>query len=1020
MVSFLVQRPIAVTMSFLAILILGTVSLKYIPISLLPDIDIPEVTVQIHGENLSARELENSAVLPLRRSLQQTSHLLDIKSETQHEHATIRLRFDYDADIDYTFIEVNEKIDQAMSSLPRSMPRPRAIKASATDIPVFYLHVSNDSNSHQTSTQFIELSRFAEHILRKRIEQLPQVALVDMSGMVQSEIVILPNMEKLQSLGISLGELEQLVTQHHVQLGSLIIRDGQYQYNVHVDSELRDIRDIQQLYLHKDGKVHQLCTLAIVEERMQKQAGMVTMNHQSAISLAIIKQGDVQMNQLREALHTLIQTFEQEYPHLHFEISRDQTQLLDFALENLQESLVWGIGLAFFIMFFFLKDFRSPFLIGISVPVSVIITLLLFHVLGITLNIISLSGLILGVGMMVDNSIIVIDNIAQLRERGMALLPACVKGTSEVISPMLSSVLTTCAVFLPLIFLSGISGAIFYDQAMAVTIGLFISLAVSITLLPVYYRLFYQREKEWWADRQLKKLNTLQYENLYERGFTWVMRHQKISWGAVIVMLLVGAWIYTLLPKTKLPTIPKSDSIVVVDWNERIHLDENKARMSALLQHVESDIVQNVAFIGQQQFLLSKEDFSTAQSSVYLKAKDEALLLSVKEKVKSYLSSTYPSAIYSFEEADNVFDLIFSKEEPPLVIRLQARNDYGQLTNEPLKKIHSSLEEGLGERLTPIPWDDYLLLKIDAEKLVHHHLSMTEVANMLKTAFHGRKILSILSGQEEIPILLGEKEKSVNTILNETLIHNRLGQTYPLREFMTVTRGYDLKTIVAGREGEYFPIPLWEEQPALATDANVAKTRTQVEALVAQNPLFRVDFTGSIFDNKALLHELILILTISLVLLYFILASQFESLTLPLIILLEVPIDIAGAFLFLHIFGASLNLMSMIGIVVMSGVIVNDSILKLDTIIQLQRQEGMSIMRALLVAGQRRLKPILMTSLTTMLGVIPVLFSEGLGAELQKPLAIAIVGGMTFGTVVSLYFIPLCYYYLVHLKRKAV
>jgi multidrug efflux pump subunit AcrB len=155
-------------------------------------------------------------------------------------------------------------------------------------------------------------------------------------------------------------------------------------------------------------------------------------------------------------------------------------------------------------------------------------------------------------------------------------------------------------------------------------------------------------------------------------------------------------------------------------------------------------------------------------------------------------------------------------------------------------------------------------------------------------------------------------------------------------------------------------------------------------------------------------------------LLYFILASQFESLTLPLIILLEVPIDIAGAFLFLHIFGASLNLMSMIGIVVMSGVIVNDSILKLDTIIQLQRQEGMSIMRALLVAGQRRLKPILMTSLTTMLGVIPVLFSEGLGAELQKPLAIAIVGGMTFGTVVSLYFIPLCYYYLVHLKRKAV
>lgn len=245
--------------------------------------------------------------------------------------------------------------------------------------------------------------------------------------------------------------------------------------------------------------------------------------------MAIIKQSDAKMNDLKASLNILIEALKKDYPHINFSITRDQTKLLDYAINNLFQSLLWGMLLAFVVMFFFLKNITSPLLIGITIPTSIIVCLLFFHLLGISINIISLSGLVLGIGLMIDNSIIVIDNITQYRERGYNLSKACITGTTEVIKPLLSSALTTCAVFIPLVFLSGVSGALFYDQAMAISIGLFISFFVSITLLPVLYRLFHLKKTNTSnkINRFLTKINKVNYADVYEKGFRWVMRKQE-------------------------------------------------------------------------------------------------------------------------------------------------------------------------------------------------------------------------------------------------------------------------------------------------------------------------------------------------------------------------------------------------------------------------------------------------------------------------------------------------------------
>lgn len=1016
MIKLLIHKPIAVIMTALGVLILGVLASTYVPISLMPDIDIQEITVQVNATNSSAYELESSVIKPLRNNLLQLNHLENIKSETSNGQATIKLNFTHGTKIDYTFIEVNEKIDRAMSSLPRDIDRPKVIKASASDIPVFYLNVTlknkkATNQSKEVTQEFIEFNRFANQVIRKRIEQITEVALVDVNGLVYPEIVVIPNQSKCLSLGIDLNEIETAIKKQQIEIGSILVKDSQYQYNLRLGTNLTDLKDIENIYLNKNGKLYQLKDIATIIKQSQKRTGLVLSNDNEAVSLAIIKQSDARIKDLKTTLQATIAAMEVDYPEIDFSITRDQTKLLDVAIDNLSQSLLWGMLLAFIVMFFFLKDIKSPILIGISVPVSIVVCLLFFHLLGISINIISLSGLVLGIGLMIDNSIIVIDNITQYREMGYSISEACVKGTNEVIKPLLSSVLTTCAVFIPLIFLSGISGALFYDQAMAITIGLFVSLLISITLLPVIYRLFYLKEGRFVKiNTFIRKVNTLNYEAAYEKGFRFVMKKQKVAFMLFLSFIILTVSMFTLLPKSTMPALSSSETFLKIDWNESINVEENKKRVLNLIAPIKDSIEDYNAFVGQQQFLLSKEaDAKTSETTLYIKTNSPEKLKPLKKKLYGYLDKEYPDALHEFKEVDNIFNMIFSSEEAPLIAKIRSVENIGALQNKELKLLWSAIEKKLPEtQIQPISWEENIILLADKEKMMVYDISSDAVFNKLKSAFNERVIFSLIDNQNYVPVVLGGEEKSIKEVLHETQIKVNDSTHFLISDFITEVKEENLKTITAGKEGVYYAMNL-----EISNEEPIMKS---IKEVVAKNSQFDVAFTGSIFKNKKLVNELFIVLIITLVLLYFILASQFESLTLPFIILLEIPIAMAGAFLLLYIFDYSLNLMSMISIVVMSGIIINDSILKIDTIIQMQKQ-GAGLLKALLVAGQRRLKPILMTSITTILALVPVLFTNGLGAELQAPLAIALIGGMLLGTLVSLYLIPLCYY---HLSKKKI
>jgi multidrug efflux pump subunit AcrB len=741
MVKFLLERPIAVTMTFVAFLVIGLVTSMQLPISLLPDTDIPKISVHVSHENLSAEELENTITNPLRRYLLQTAHLADIRSTTYNEYATIELDFEFGSDIDLAFIETNEKIDLALQHLPRDLQRPRVIKASATEIPAFYLNLTlkdgqNPREEIPTISQsFIELSNFSHQVIRKRIEQVPEVALVDMSGMVFPEILIIPDWDKLSALNITLQDLEAAIKQNNINLGNLTITDGQYQYNVRFSAAIRTIRDIEKIYVKVQDRLFQLKELVSVEQQAQKQTGKVLSEGQSAITMAVIKRSDAQMNALKTSLETLLDQLRFDYPHISFKITRDQTRLLEYSISNLKQGLLWSAVLAFFVMFLFLRDIRSPILIGITIPTTLVISLLLFYLFDISINIISLSGLILGVGMMVDNSIIVIDNIAQHLEMGKSLKQACIIGVNEIFRPLLSSVLTTCAVFIPLIFLSGMTGALFFDQAMAVTIGLFSSLAISITLLPVYFYLFYKKEKQYRINRLLTKIKGISYTKLYEKSFVVLMRHQKTAWAFIVILLIATVVVFSMLRIQRLPDYDKNEALIRINWNESINLAENQKRLSGYLAQTDELLEDYTALLGKQEFVLNqKEGSSLAEANLYIRTATPQQIEQAHEILQAYIQNEYPQSLATIEDAENIFEVVFSDKEPVLQTHLRAVEDFGSTYLNQLEKILSELQNtSLGHEVKNPEWQELLVLEVNYENLLIYGVNIDHLYSALES-----------------------------------------------------------------------------------------------------------------------------------------------------------------------------------------------------------------------------------------------------------------------------------------------
>lgn len=1010
MLKHLIDRPITVTMITLVIVVLGIVSIRLLPVSLIPDVDIPYITVQATSSELSAREMDESVLKPLRQQLIQINGLEDIVSEAKDGSGTIRLTFNHGSDIDYLFIEVNEKIDRSMSGLG-DIARPKVLKASATDIPAFFVNITS------AGEDFTRMSRFARDVISKRIEQLPEVAMVDVSGLVSDEILIIPDESKLLQMGMTMPEFEGCVRNSNIRLGSLTIRDGEYRYNVKFDSRASSSEDIANLWLKKDGRLLQIKDIARVIVHPAKRTGLVRSDGEDAVCLAVIKQSEAKMSDLKSAMDRLMDSFAKDYPQLRFEITRDQTRLLEYTINNLLQNIIVALLLASVIIFLFMRDFRSPVLVILTMPVALIFSMLCFYAIGLTLNIISLSGLLLGVGMMTDNTVILVDNITGRWQREGNLRSAVLEGTKEVRGAMLSSVLTTCAVFIPLIFLSGIAGAMFYDQAMSVTIVLLTSYIVTILVIPVYYYWCFKGSAGFRPSPLLEKINFDEPIRRWDdRLMEWFIRHRPVAWGLLAVSTVGLVFCFLEMPKSRLPEMTQTDAIMKIDWNEHISVEQNTERVRGLEESIAGSVEQMTTLVGSQQFILGHSgDQGISEASVYINCKDSRTLRQVQDGLQGVMGNEYPAAVYSFEASGNIFDMVFARNEAPLTAHLRPLRTR-EVEVGPLRDVLSEVREALpGVAVADPPVKTDALFIADPELLALYDVSYSELASILRNSLNENRLFNIVQGTSTVPVVTGSNAAGLSEILRGAFIERKDQKgnvsRIPVSDLMRQTFVEDFKTVIAGSEDNYYPLALDVESK------DVKPVMAAVDAVVREDGNFDVGYSGSWFSNREMIDEMIIIMLVAIILLYLILASQFESLVQPLIILAEIVVDVFVALLVLWIFGVSVNLMSMIGLIVITGIVINDSILKIDTINQM-RKAGESLERAVIDASSLRVKAIIMTSLTTILAVCPFLSRGSMGADLQYPMSLVIIAGMLVGTLVSLFVVPALYYSIYNGRKK--
>lgn len=1012
MIKFLLDRPIAVFLSLGLLMFFGAISLFKIPISLLPNLEVPRIVIKINSPNSSAGYIEENVTKQVREKMLTLNKLKDINSQSLNHTALINLEFDHGTNMNLANIEVNESIDQLLNSLPKGIDRPQVLKISTSDIPIVRIQIIPEDENN-----IVEVSKLTERVIKKRIEQIEGVSLIDVNGKTTQQISLVPNFEALYAAGLSINDLTSAISDANKDVGEVSVRDGAYQYFVKLDKTVTNCDQVKQIsFALKNGKIGFVRDFAQVNLENSTIYSKHLYNGRSGLVLTVHKQENSRMNEVVPKLKRLLKRIEIDYPEIKFYLTQDQTFILNEGISNLNQDLIYGGIFCIILLFLFLGNRVVPIIMGVSIPISLLMTFICFYLFKLTFNIISLSGLALGVGMLIDNSIIVLDSIDRFRRLGYDVKTSCIEGIREVAAPVTGNVLTTIAIYGPLIFLSGLAGQIIFDQALALTISLILSLFVAFLLNPLLYKYFVRTDVETLKKDTICYMFILKY---YKRMMAFIFNRKKLFLVLAISVMPLGFFLMKLVPLSILPKVTEVETLVNIDWNDQIDLIENNRRLKEFTSIFNKNRVMWEADLGVKQFVLDQNLNGLSKIELYYKTRSEKTKLVMDRELKNFLKRKYPTASLILKSAPNAFSNLFSSNEPYFEVRFRTKHvdmDTSLNVFDALLRKLNGLEFSKGIEDA----DEAIInIRIDKVKLSQYNVSRSKINEEIERIFSNRGVTELKRVGDNLSVQLQDTSSNITERLAK-LITSETGSAFPISYFVSYSVGVTPKLLKADKNGLYHSI-LFEEQSSEKIDQLKEQTMRAAISLGLD-----ISYYGKYEEHHLMITEMYWIFFFSIILVYFILALQFENLIHPLIVMLTIPFGITGSMIVLWLSGGTLDIMAAIGFVVVLGIIVDDPSLKVETINRLIKhyserdnltnREKLDL--ALKEAGELCLKPLLMVSLTTSLALLPVLFTGGLGNELQKPLVYVIIGGLTIGTFFTLWFIPLVYWFITNNKNE--
>lgn len=999
MVRFLLDHPVGVFMILTALLIAGTYSIFHIPVSLLPSGEIPVINITTRHDGFSPQQIEKYITSPIRDELLGLNKMTGIKANSFRGLSRIRIEVEHGASTDNVIMDIHSRLDRAIPRLPETARRPVVAASAISDEPVFVLSVYYaERNQGISEYDFFKLSQFVSRSLKNRIQQLEGTAYLEISGTCKSSSKAFLDLDLANSLGLKPENIMDALSSSGIH-SSFVSAEGNYRFMV----EQKRAAESDSSYAHKmvelkgGGKVP-LSSLFLFRNTYDPVNGGYSYGGRKAIAIAVYQRSGTRAGSLKDDVISLMDTIVHEYDDIDYAITKDQVRVMEESVDGLYLSIVLAVLFSSILLLLLMHDVKSTLILIVSIPTAVIITILGSTIAGLSINMVTLTGLVLCIGMITDNSLIIADNIYLHVSAGMKPTGGIISGTEEVIRPLLSSTLTTCAVFIPFLVISGPAGALFREQAIIVIMGISVSLVLGITVIPVLFSTIL-------GNRSKVNVKESKIIRLYEQAEGVVLQKTVVFWIIFLMMGLLSIVLYVFLSKRSVPEMPANEYVCRVNMKR----SPDKHALNHLLNNIEEEIsksgVKISTFSGGGQKIIDWEYMTNNNSSLFfLSSGDRSMmakavrqldsLLAFEMGINDYTIAPYPNIFERiFGRSDNEMSLIFPVESyDPDDIEVINREFYKYFNKKDIK-YHTLQESSASFEMV-----------MNTEVLLHYDVSPEEILGQV--GFLNGGIL-IKSGSWKGDLLILPQGNVFNDHLLETVIYSANGNPIALKDIISVIPAKSIEKITSGTSGPYVSFTI--------DTTDIDKIIRHYKHLVDESDI-PVELAGSFVAARILEREILVSLIMVITLLYFILAAQFESLLQPLIILGEIFLVLGGVFLLLILTDQSLNLVSGTGIMIMCGIVINDSILKMDMINRLAAR-GMDLEKAIIEGGKRRFRPIVTTSLTTIFSVLPVLFADGLGASIQYSYAIALIGGLTVGTFTSLFFIPLAYRLIYRPKR---
>jgi HAE1 family hydrophobic/amphiphilic exporter-1 len=1010
--QFSVNYPVTISMVVLGVILLGFISFDRLGVDLFPDLNSPRIFVEIKSGERPPEEMEKQYVENIEALSMRQSGVVEVTSVSKVGTAQITVEYAWEKDMDEAFLDLQKALnDLAQNS---DIEEVKITQHDPNTSPVMVIGLT-----HAEITDMNEIRKVAESYVRNELVRLEGVAEVELAGQEESEVIIETDLYRLEAQNLSLDEVSNRIQNFNRNVSGGRISELGMQYIVKGVGMLRDAGDFENLIVgykpirsETTGQTTSemapifLKDVASVRYGNKEPFNIVHINGERCVGLSIYKETKFNTVKSVEQIEEAMVQIEKALPGYKLTKVTNQGKFISSAINEVQDTALLGILLAVVILFLFLRRLGVTLIVSIAIPISVIATFNLMYFNHLTINIMTLGGLALGAGMLVDNAIVVMENIFRNHENGLSVSDSAIKGTAEVGGAITASTLTTIVVFLPIVYLHGASGELFKDQAWTVAFSLVSSLFVAIFLIPMLYHRIYKNKK---TLSKTKSLKVGSYGRFLEKVI-------DAKWLVIIVsVLLLGASVL-LVPYLGTEFMPKTESkefTIEMKLQEGTELERTEGMVKNIeniltdflgenLETIYSQAGPSSGISGDESSVFEGEN--TAQILVILKEESDISTESVIASIDQ-LTSNIQGLEVAFKQEQSSLSSILGTSEAPVVVEVRGEelDEIESVVNqvkekmlgmEQLFNVQTSIENGAPE----------VEVKVDRLRAGMYNIDINSVVTQIQDQLEGKNAGQLERDGEMRDITLKVPEKSVNEI-NEIMITSG-DQVFRLNEIADISMDVSPREIIRRNQNRIGKVTAQIEK-GIALD-KVAEEIRQASQTIDLQPNYRIQVTGEEEKRQESMNSLGFALMLSVVLVYMVLASQFESLIHPFTILLTIPLALVGTILTFFVMGKTLNIMAIIGIIMLVGIAVNNSIILVDRINQLI-SEGLDRKSAIVQAGQQRIRPIIMTSLTTILALFPLTLGFGESASLRSPMALAVIGGLVTSTLLTLIVIPCVY-----------